>query len=398
MRMRRSLASPATLVRRPTKGYCHGTHRMVAPEATVAAVRPQLRRLGITRVADVTGLDWLGIPVIMVIRPNARSLAVSQGKGLTHAAAVASGLMEARELWYAERISADGRTATAKQLAREDAVVDLDGLPRVGPEPPDPERVRSWVRGTNLFDGKPTWVPRAVVSLDATEPAPSDGLASTSNGLASGNGLAEAVTHALCEVIERDALASWHAAPPPRRRARCVELRTVGDTACRELLDRCVAAGMEALVWEVSSRVPVPVFVCLLAEVGNNPARAPYASFGAGCHPDPGIALSRALTESAQARLTFITGSRDDLSPAEYLAGAVTSRRLAGYREARPPVPPIDFSALPAAAHDTFDEDLDWLLNRLARAGLHQPVLVKLSTGDEMPVVRVLVPGLAGPV
>lgn len=34
---------------------------------------------------------------------------------------------------------------------------------------------------------------------------------------------------------------------------------------------------------------------------------------GAGCHLDPVVALSRALTEAAQARLTTITGTRDDL-------------------------------------------------------------------------------------
>ena len=53
--------------------------------------------MGITRIANVTGLDRTGIPVVMVVRPNARSVAVSQGKGLTLAAAKASGVMEAAE-------------------------------------------------------------------------------------------------------------------------------------------------------------------------------------------------------------------------------------------------------------------------------------------------------------
>ena len=40
----------------------------------------------------------------------------------------------------------------------------------------------------------------------------------------------------------------------------------------------------------------------------------PLPEFGAGCHPSRDIALLRALTEAAQARTTFIAGSRDDMA------------------------------------------------------------------------------------
>ncbi len=86
------------------KTYRLGTHRTVDPAATLARVRPHLASMGITRIANVTGLDRTGVPVVMVCRPNARSLAVSQGKGLTLDAAKASGVMEAIELYHAERI------------------------------------------------------------------------------------------------------------------------------------------------------------------------------------------------------------------------------------------------------------------------------------------------------
>ena len=67
--------------------------------------------MGITRIANVTGLDRIGIPVVMVCRPNARSIAVSQGKGLDMDAAIVSGLMESAELYHAEQIelSAEAR-------------------------------------------------------------------------------------------------------------------------------------------------------------------------------------------------------------------------------------------------------------------------------------------------
>ena len=70
---------------------------------TVAHMRQNFARFGITRLADVTGLDCIGIPVWMAVRPNSKTLAVSQGKGLSNAAAQASAVMEAAEVATAER-------------------------------------------------------------------------------------------------------------------------------------------------------------------------------------------------------------------------------------------------------------------------------------------------------
>jgi YcaO-like protein with predicted kinase domain len=83
------------------KVYCYGTHRSIAPAKTIERAQPHLRHMGITRVANVTGLDRIGIPVVMVTRPNSRSVSVSQGKGLDLDAAKASALMESIEVWHA---------------------------------------------------------------------------------------------------------------------------------------------------------------------------------------------------------------------------------------------------------------------------------------------------------
>jgi ribosomal protein S12 methylthiotransferase accessory factor YcaO len=40
----------------------------------------------ITRIADVTGLDTLGVPVVMVTRPNARSISEILGRSVPAAA------------------------------------------------------------------------------------------------------------------------------------------------------------------------------------------------------------------------------------------------------------------------------------------------------------------------
>jgi hypothetical protein len=62
------------------KAYTRGTHRVVSPAATLARLLPLLPSMGITRLANVTGLDTIGIPVVMAVRPNGRALSVAQGK------------------------------------------------------------------------------------------------------------------------------------------------------------------------------------------------------------------------------------------------------------------------------------------------------------------------------
>src|SRR5215472_8222046 len=90
----------------PTKkAYRAGTHRSVDPERTLERVRPFLPAMGITRIANITGLDRVGVHVVQAVRPNSRTLAVSQGKGADLAAAKASAVMESIEAYHSDHIT-----------------------------------------------------------------------------------------------------------------------------------------------------------------------------------------------------------------------------------------------------------------------------------------------------
>ena len=162
------------LAQKPTgtgvKAYRRGTHRTVDPAATLARAQPHLASMGITRIANVTGLDRIGVPVVMVCRPNARSLAVSQGKGLTLEAAKASGVMEAIELYHAERIELPLKLGSARELARTHRLVDLDALPRRADSCFHPDLPILWIEGRNLLTDAPTWLPYEVVHTRYTLP------------------------------------------------------------------------------------------------------------------------------------------------------------------------------------------------------------------------------------
>jgi ribosomal protein S12 methylthiotransferase accessory factor len=379
------------------KAFRAGTHRTVPPEETVNRLRGLVPAMGITRVANVTGLDKVGIPVVIVCRPNSRSLAVSQGKGVSLAAATASGLMEAAESYHAERVRRPLLHASYEELRRNRNVADVTRLPKRSASRFHPHLRMLWIEGRDLFSGEPTFVPYEAVHADFSPASlPGDGsFIKSSNGLASGNHFLEAVSHALCELVERDAQALWELQGEETRRGTRVDLASVDDETSLFMLERCRQAGIQVAVWEMTQDVGIPVFRCHLIEVEHDPIRPMYASIGSGCHPSRGVALSRAIAEAAQSRLTAISGARDDIFRSRYNdmldagARAEANQFMAASRASR------RFSDSPGWEADTIEEDVALELARLETAGVRSAILVDLTdTGLGIPVARAIVPGL----
>jgi YcaO-like protein with predicted kinase domain len=372
------------------KRYRSGTHRLVPPAETLARVRPLLRVMGITRIADVTGLDRLGIPVVMVARPNSRSIAVAQGKGLDLDAAKASGVMEAIETWHAETIRPPLKLASFEELRWTHRMIDAARLPMPADTAYDDDQRILWVEGSDLIQGGPLWLPWEMVHTDYTLPSPPGHgcFVANTNGLASGNHRAEAILHGLCELIERDATTLWHAGGDAQRRRCTVDPDSIDDPLCRTVLDRFAAAGLDVRIWETTTDVGVAAFLCLVA--GRDP------EFGAGCHPARQVALLRALTEAAQARTTFIAGARDDMGWEVYAADARAERQRA-CAALLAMAPARRFADAPTRETDSVGEDVDDVLRQLVAVGLSEVAMVDLTLPSfRIPVVRMVVPGLEG--
>jgi len=385
-------------VNAPT-GYWAGTHRLIAPEQTLERAQRFFPVMGITRVADITGLDTIGIPVIAVCRPNSRSVVVSLGKGLDVMAARASGVMESIEAFMAERIVRPLIIGSVNDLRFSHRLVDVDLIPRTADSLYHPDFPLLWVEGQGLISQGPVWVPYELVHTAYTLPAPTGTgcFIATSNGLASGNHLLEAISHGICETVERDADTLHSLRTPQDKALRLVDSRTVDDAGCREALDRLERAGMAVAIWDMTTDIGIPAFRCEIAEGDQHPARTRRRSVGMGCHPDRAIALLRALTEAAQARLgTLYTvrdepdhlGRHDDASPEE-LAEQQADLTAGATR---------DFTSVPAFASDSIDQDVAAELDALRSAGISEVVAVDLTREEfGISVVRVIVPGLEGP-
>jgi YcaO-like protein with predicted kinase domain len=389
----------AALVEPAPKLYRRGTHRGRPPRETLERLGPHLGAMGITRIANVTGLDRTGVPVVMVCRPNSRSLATSQGKGADLDAAKVSGLMEAIELYHGEHVLLPLKLASEAELRRSHRVVDTSRLATIENSRFHPHLDLLWIEAFDLGADEPLWLPYEIVHVSAWVPAPTGSgcFASTSNGLASGNSLVEALLHGVCEVVERDAIAVWKAAGADGRRGTRLDLESVDDPDVVEVLERCRHADVEVAAWEATSDIDVPTFFCEIADAPDAVQRVPGGFSGMGCHPASGVALLRALTEAIQSRLTVISGSRDDLFRREYWsADGLPPGALGSHAPLDGPL--RRFADVPTGDGDLLDEDLRWVLERLAAAGYGTVAAVDLTKAQfGIPVVRVVVPGLEGP-
>jgi YcaO-like protein with predicted kinase domain len=369
------------------KRFRQGTHRVTPPAATLARVRPLAGRIGLTRVADVTGLDYIGLPVFMAVRPGSRNFAIHNGKGATADAAEASAIMEAVELWSAEAMP-------PHRLVR--------GAPRVLPQHLVTGRragaALRWVGGVDLLTEQPVQIPEALALADFRLPVRQGhaGLRASTNAVAAGNTREEALLHALCEAIERDAFSLWRQSPAAVRSRTRIDLATVDDPVARHMLDLLRRAKLAVTAWEITSDILVPAYHCA---IDDRDARAPFLGLcmGVGCHPSAAIALARAVAEAVQSRSGLIVGARDDLAPANY-AGIGHDSNLASLLYA----PRVNAKARRFDDHQSFDtdsvaEDLRLTLKRVQAAGVSRVIAVDLTHREiGIPVWRVLTPELEG--
>jgi ribosomal protein S12 methylthiotransferase accessory factor len=359
-------------------------------------MRPFLPAFGITRVGRVTGLDCIGIPVFIAVRPNGRSFSVTQGKGLNDDAAEASAIMEAVEQAIAERpeVSLINVSLTDLQDAGEAIVRPARFLKAEAAF--DPAEPIDWVAGWDLIEEKRTWVPFDALILDFAENSPRSPhpFYQSSDGLASGNLLLEAILHGLYERIERDSATLWSYCTVEAIADRSVDPEAFSDVEMSGLAALMAAAGVRLRLFDITSDLGIPTYFALLADVATDgQGRRLEVCRGSGCHPIPVRAAIRAVTEAAQSRLTGISAARDDFGPELY--AAKIDPRLTQLMTATPGRLRIDLSQ--GGSVDAGDQ-LSEVVRRFKKHGIRSAVAVPLG-GEPfgIAVVKMVIPDLEDP-
>ncbi|ETA73101.1 MULTISPECIES: YcaO-like family protein [Mesorhizobium] len=353
--------------------------------------------LGITRIADITGLDRVGIPVVQATRPFSLSNAVAQGKGASLARAAISAILESAEGFFAERIEYfDVIHGSAKSLEipsgryetwlREPTLADWR------------DKDTAWVSAENLLGGKCDFVPLELVhTAYLVPPSPCDGIFTpTTTGLAAALDETDAITHGILECVERDAIAralQTHGFLQHQR----IDPATIDDARVLALLGELARKDMIVGLWLAPSPVGLPVIWCHLME--SNPRETALLHLpadGSAAAFDPAAAAVQAIREAAQARLAAISGARDDMTRASYprypdwqLIEAHRQLITGGRKD-------VSFArqrAYRAAGGQTLRGSL---LARLEESGINAVYLIRLNTSpwNRLSVVRMVIPQL----
>ncbi len=376
------------------------SERVVPIEETERRVSAVIGRIPVTRVADLTPMDYLRLPVYSVVTPLARDLTTHLGKGHDDISARVSALMEAVERVSGEACS-PATTVRDSYEALCRAAVPLPADPTQFDLPADtaysPELAFEWLEGFDLLGQRPRLLPADLVCSP-----PSEGILHhvDTNGLASGNTRLEAVVHAVCEVIERDAISQhefrtlFGDTGDRRPASAAIALESVAGPA-RFWIERVREHGLDVILHDITGEVAVATFRAFLIDPAfptlQGPIEARFPGFGT--HPNAQLAVLRAITEAIQSRLAAIQGARDayNILPASSRKATQLEReRELSAADAR------SFADTPSVTHADLRDDLRFTLGALEKAGFEQVIAVDLTRADlGLPVVRVRVPGLA---
>jgi bacteriocin biosynthesis cyclodehydratase domain-containing protein len=208
-----------------------------------------------------------------------------------------------------------------------------------------------------------------------------------SNGCAAGNTLEEAIVQGFLELVERDSYAIWWY---NRLQRAEVDLGQFDDSYVRDLQTQLSDTGRRLWVLDVTSDLGVPTYVAISHWIKNGQENI---EFGSGAHFDKRIAVLRALTELNQfLSIGLMGGGTGEKSSLD----GTTPLRLQDYPFLTPSGDPTvrPGSDVAFGLLDNTRNQVIACVDIAARAGLDFLVLNQTRPDIEVPIVRVIVPGL----
>lgn len=375
--------------------YFKGTHRVIAPKKTIENTEDKLKIAGITRIADITDLDRIGLPIYTAIRPTAQEGAVSiyGGKGITRDHAKASAMMEGFERYSAERQDDDKTViATLDEIAGKGNYIDPKSL-NLGQDLEKKDLTDfnlEWNLAHDIISDEDYYVPSNAVYHPYVPNDSIDGLfKSNTNGLASGNILDEAILHGMFEVIERDA---WSIFELTHKNYAQINLDSIESDIVNDTIDKFEAEGIKIKLMDFTADIKIPTIAASADDTVSKDAG--LLTLGMGTHLDPEVAILRALTEVAQSRATQINGAREDTVRADFAreAGYERMKRINKYYF-RQEEEQINLSDIENKSTTSITEDIKIVKDELISNDISKILYTDLTRPElDISVVRVIIP------
>jgi len=391
-----------TLFDRQYQSCCgNGKHSHYLPEEEAfRIVWDEGTRIGITRIADVTGFDRVGIPVYNSIKPTTNGSCVQHGKGLTRTSSKISALMESFERYHSVNPDIKSFEATYDEVSRDMAVIPFERLLHIKGSLLRKDMPILWTEGWDIANNVKTAAPLAMVELagkkSQNKTFKTGHMQVSSNGLSAGFHILEAIIQGLLEVIERDGI-TCHTyksgalkLPVPEK---LIEPESIPYPEVKELFEIFTKAGIAPFLYDCSTDIGIPVYNCFLFD-NLHPEYMCVHGMGAGLHPRE--AMLRALTESAQSRVVFNAGSRDLFFQEEFEISCNNSSR-AIFPIAQKQKKYIFDSTQEIEEMPDYVKQINYCIHKLKSSGMEQVLIFPLvPENNKIQVVRVLVPGAEG--
>jgi oxazoline/thiazoline synthase len=327
----------------------------------------------------------------------------SFGKGSTGDQGEASALMEAIER-YSGSFQGDEIRVTRRftDFPRGDAILPNDvrlfsdaqfrrmWAPTTGPDevpatlaPFDQSAEIEWSPVWSLRDKRFKYLPTNLLYFFYK--GPGDEIPSDSNGCAAGNTLEEAIVQGFLELVERDSYAIWWY---NRLRRAGMDLSQIEDAYVRDLQIQLAETGRRLWVLDITSDLGIPSYVAVTHWTENSQEQI---EFGSGAHFDTRIAILRAMTELSQFLSIGLMGGRHT-GEFSHDNGQLRLRDHPYLTPSGNAPVRSDFGAK-FGRLDKREQVMACV--RLAKSeGLDFLVLDQTRPDIEVPVVRVIVPGL----
>ncbi len=378
------------MLRSSFKKYTYGQEKACFPEETLSLALTRWQNLGLPlpEVLSLEGYDKLGFPVYTCFFNSKLPFPMESafGKGVTPEQAKASALME-----LVERFSCFSFLRRFDQcLILTYTKVKDQALPLDYLLSPFVSVYRDSETLSALEEVPLVWT-KAFELIEAEEtlfPLPWFYHIYGTTGWAAGNTAEEAILQALCEIIER------HCISRVIEEGLCVptiDPETIESELIKELLEKFAKAGLEIIIKDFSLDLGVSTIAVIAYDPDPIiPKLKFYAT--AGTHPNPELALIRALTELAQHRAQMIYRETVLKQPAgpTFCFPLFRSRNEVDflYRGDQ-----ISFERLPCFSAPDFKTEIEHVISLLREQNFRVYVVETTHKDLDIPAVIVTIPG-----
>ena len=255
------------------------------------------------------------------------------------------------------------------------------------PQPFNESAPQHWSKAYSLTRDKPCFILSEIAYAQYSDKNEDTFFAyPDSNGCAAGNTHLEAILQGTLELIERDAAALWWYNRCERPH---IDIDSIGNAYINEVRDYYSELNRAFHILDITTDLETPCFVA----VSYNKKTQTEILYAFGCHVDPNIAIERCVIELNQLLPVALTQRSSNSDQTLYAWMDTQKIEAHPHLNANQPAA-INFKAAYPHKIEILEEAIQTLTGRLAEQSIELIAFDLTQKDTQLPVVRMLAPGL----